>query len=229
MCNTVLIAVFLNVHQYRLDPSIPPPRNWRVAAGSSTNEHTRSSSLDGYANDLVVLDQIGYFHRYHIRHGVSGYQVEALGSEVIDPSWFERAVALGHKARHSETCVDELVLLRNSDTDAHLYIYDAGFEQHQACREEVESDERKSIGLSQRSDLQVFPNPFNEVLMLRGQINPGASVKVYSTTGPCMADLVVAPGHAGMIEIPAQAWSPGIYFVQIANGSTVRSFKVVKH
>jgi hypothetical protein len=78
--------------------------------------------------------------------------------------------------------------------------------------------------IEQNLQVQVYPNPFQDELFIDNQEN-GAQLQILDVNGRVLLneDLPL-----GKLIVPTQAWSSGLYIVQIEHAQFKQTLKIVK-
>lgn len=106
--------------------------------GANSNVNIRAATLGDFdrnkkQDNLIIGDHQGFLYKYNISYqgiisGKKKFKVVYQTEEKIDNSWFTQAMVLGKITLAPLECdEDKLLLIRNSISDGHMFIFDAGF------------------------------------------------------------------------------------------------------
>jgi hypothetical protein len=78
--------------------------------------------------------------------------------------------------------------------------------------------------IEQNLQVQVYPNPFQDELFIDNQEN-GAQLQILDVNGRVLLNQDLP---LGKLIVPTQAWSSGLYIVQIEHAQFKQTLKIVK-
>ncbi|MGB5943007.1 MAG: T9SS type A sorting domain-containing protein [Leeuwenhoekiella sp.] len=85
------------------------------------------------------------------------------------------------------------------------------------------STERLSIDQREKLTYRLYPNPAKELVRIEGAKNTKLQVKIYNLLGKLLLSTVTESGQISIVSIPT-----GVYLVNVQNGSSMSTHKLVK-
>ncbi|MGD1846518.1 MAG: T9SS type A sorting domain-containing protein [Salibacteraceae bacterium] len=162
---------------------------------------------DQKEDELVIMQKGGLVIQLDLSfEGYSGsteaWKAEYHREELFDPSFFRRSVSLGtirnggDDGETDSNCLyDRMVMLRNSHTDGHMFIFDLGYEQQAPISCTGDPHEEENEFISERKELlpaagsvptagRLYPNPGADWVTLNLSSAPGqVVVQVFDLAG----------------------------------------------
>jgi hypothetical protein len=207
------VGVYTGGNSYRSFPGITYltfPLNYGDSVGKKQNQYSTAAltTVAGNSTRSYKYDGFGTLKRpnatYNNVFRISTWQLDStiignfkFGTSSEEIIWFQQGGGVP--------------LLRMIKGAGYVYVYYSSPLQNTT-----------SLGEIKNSDIQVFPNPFNDIITLQGLVE-NSSVKIFDAMGKT---LYFNPSAANTIQ--TENLSTGVYYLEIINAGERSIVKMVK-